>query len=372
MRRLRSALVALALTGCPAAPPVDEADGVVDIDGRPSDMGPDGAPDATRDAMADATLDAMPDAMPDAVADAMPDAASDAASDAISDAIADAVLDAAIDATPDAIVDAALDPDAAPPDMAPPDAALDEGIPFWDAAPDMAPDQAVDAALDQAVDAAPDMAPFDGPARSDDFEMGPLGDFWGLFNAHLFEREVRDGALWMTPRGRGLWFDRSTGPLVHQPVTGDFRVTARVRARRASAPDQPPEQLVHVGGLMARDPRTPPENYVFIVVGRDVDDLSVETKTTVDGVSTFIGPPWPGGSDAELRICRLGDDFHLYKRPIEGGAWELAESFLRDDLPPTLMVGAIAYTNSADPDLTVGFEEIIFADVQGLADCTAD
>ena len=43
-----------------------------------------------------------------------------------------------------------------------------------------------------------------------------------------------------------------------------------------------------------------------------------------------------------------------------------------DDLPPTLMVGAIAYTNSVEPDLTVGFEEIVFADVEGPADCTAD
>ncbi len=384
MRATLPALLALALTGCPAEP-VDGLD-ADPPDARPVDRGGDGPPDAM-DADADAGADATADAA-DAMTDGRPDTAPiDAmAADALPDALPDAMPDAtppdlALDATPpdlalDATPDLALD---AAPDLAldaAPDLALDGGpdrfIPIWDAEIDMTPDLAVDAEPDLAVDAEPDMAPFDGPARDDDFEQGPLGRFWQRLNPQLFDDEVRDGALWITPIGRGLWFDRSAGPLVHQTITGDFRVTARVRARRRSAPAEPPDQLVHIGGLMARDPQSPPENYVFVVVGRDVDDLSVETKTTVDGRSTFIGPPWPHGSDAELRICRLGFDFHMYKRPIEGGEWQLAESFLRDDLPPTLLVGMIAYTNSAEPDLTVGFEEISFTDVEGIGDCTAD
>ncbi|MEZ4432245.1 MAG: hypothetical protein R3F65_07505 [bacterium] len=122
---------------------------------------------------------------------------------------------------------------------------------------------------------------------------------------------------------------------------------------------------------MARDPVTPPEDYVFIVVGRDIDDLSVETKTTLAGRSAYTGPPWPS-SDAALRICRLGDTFRLYKRPIDGGEWILADTFDRPDLPATLQVGAIAYTNSAMPDLTVAFEEIVFAPAAAEADCTED
>ncbi len=383
----RAALVVagLALAGCEPAPPVDPVDaastdlGPIPPDGRATDVGADAmsdamvdaivdvmpdamldvGPDAMPDAMPDATLDVMPDATPDAMArDAMPEVEVDAMPDAIPDAMRDAMPDASLDAMPDG-------PPAA--DAQPP---LDQFIPIWDAAVD----QAVDAEPDRAVDAAvePDMAPFDGPARSDDFEAGPLGARWRLFNPQLFEHEVRDGALWMTPRGFGLWFDRNTGPMIYQPVTGDFRVTARVRARRASAPDEPPPQVVHLGGLIARDPRTPPENYVFIVVGRDIDDLSVETKTTEGGRSAFEGPMWPHGSDAELRLCRLGADFHMYKRPVDGGEWALAATFERPELPPTLQVGAIAYTNSREPDLTVGFEEIEFADVFELADCLDD
>lgn len=360
------ALLVLCVSGCEPAPPVAGAEaGPIDageppVDGRTVDR--DAHADALPDAIADATSsdvrvsDAMPDAMPDAAhaMDAMPDA--------IADAVADAMPDAMRDAMPDVM---ALD-------AAPPDDGVDRGVPIWDAAIDAEVDLAVDAAPDRALDAEPDMMPFDGPARSDDFESAPLADFWQIFNPQLFAREVRDGALWLTPQGFGLWFDRNTGPMVHQAVSGDFRVSARVRARRASAPDEPPPQVVHLGGLIARDPRSPPENYLFIVVGRDVNDLSVETKTTEGGRSVFEGPAWPHGSDAELRLCRLGADFHMYKRPIEGGAWELAGRFERPDLPQTLQVGAIAYTNSAQPDLTVGFEEIVFADVFGEDDCLAD
>lgn len=365
---------------CEPAPPVEP------IDAASSDMAPepaDGrAPDMALDAMADLGPDAMPDAAADgplAAADAMPDVMPDAMVDAMRHAIADAGLDAMIDAmsdmTADAMNDGAVDAgrdadslDGGPQDVAP----LDRGVPIWDAALDQALDAVADQAMDQALDAEPDMAPFEGPARSDDFEAGPLGRSWQLFNPQLFEHAVRDGALWMTPRVFGLWFDRNTGPMIYQSVTGDFRVTARVRARRASALDEPPDQAVHLGGLMARDPRTPPENYVFVVVGRDIDDLSVETKTTEAGRSVFEGPMWPHGSDAELRLCRLGADFHMYKRPIDGGEWALAATFERPDLPPTLQVGAIAYTNSREPDLSVGFEEIHFADVFEEADCLAD
>lgn len=324
-------------------------------------------------------LDPVPDAAgaADAGADAQRrdlggrDAAlDDAGHDAAGDATADMILDAAgtdgalgADATPE---DAAPE-DAAPEDATPPDAALEDATPA-----DATPEDATPADATPA-DATPDMTPDAGPPgpRSDDFDGATLAPRWQIYRPEAVDLTVQGGALHLAPRPFALWFDRERGPLVYQPVDGDFRATARVRARRRAAPDEPPDQLVHLGGLMARDPVTPPEDYVFIVVGRDIDDLSVETKTTVAGRSAYTGPPWPD-SDAALRICRLGDTFRLYKRPIDGGEWILADTFDRPDLPATLQVGAIAYTNSAMPDLTVAFEEIVFAPAAAEADCTED
>jgi hypothetical protein len=107
--------------------------------------------------------------------------------------------------------------------------------------------------------------------------------------------------------------------MVYKLVNGDFTATSRVRARRASTPADPPAQSIHLGGLIARHPTAAAEDYVFIVVGNDENDLSVETKTTTNGASTYNGPTWPSG-DAELRICRRGATFRMLKRDVEARA----------------------------------------------------
>jgi hypothetical protein len=119
---------------------------------------------------------------------------------------------------------------------------------------------------------------------------------------------------------------------------------------------------------MARDPAAPPNNYVFIVVGNDVNDVSVETKTTVNSASTYTGPS-SASSDAELRLCRVGSMFRLLKRDIAGGAWVEGALFDRPDLPAAVQVGAVIYASSGTPDLVVTFEEITFAPASALADC---
>ncbi len=111
------------------------------------------------------------------------------------------------------------------------------------------------------------------------------------------------------------------------------------------------------------------ENYVFIVVGFDTNDLSVETKTTTDSVSKWHGPSW-GSAEAELALCRVGATFNLYKRPIGGTDWELAKSFERSDLPDTLQVGPNIYSDGK-PDLQVRYEGLEIEPVENEAGCTA-
>ncbi len=207
---------------------------------------------------------------------------------------------------------------------------------------------------------------------SDTFDAAALDPSWTIFNEAAVDASVGASALSLTLTQPALWFQASQGVLVHKTITGDFRVTANVRARKTSAPADPPTNSIHLGGLMARDPASDAgqENYVFIVVGFDENDVSVETKSTTNDVSDYIGPTWPS-TDAELRLCRVGAAFHLYKRAIGGTAWEEAMVYDRPDLGAALQVGPNIYSLAA-PDLTVSFDEVTFARVFSVADCTAD
>ena len=210
----------------------------------------------------------------------------------------------------------------------------------------------------------------------DEFDGSALDPTWQRFRPEVIDLDVSSGALHVTPNQQVLWFNQSQGPLLYKLVSGDFKVSGSVQSRLASSPALPPDQTVHLGGLMVRKPVAPgdgaQEDYVFIVVGFDVDDLSVETKTTDNGASTFEGPSWPFAGDAELRICRLGSTFRMYKRAPGSSDWTLAITYERTDMPGDVQVGALVYANTAAPDLRVSFDWLRFAPVNDVAGCTAD
>ena len=209
---------------------------------------------------------------------------------------------------------------------------------------------------------------------SDTFDGAALDSSWTVYNPDLVDVSVADGSLSLQPNQLILWYQASEGVLAYKLVKGDFKVTSTVRARKVSTPADPPDDYVHLGGLMARSPASDgvdaAEDYVFIVLGNDENDLSVETKITEGSLSEYDGPPWPSG-DAELRICRVGATFNLYKRPVGAAVWEEAASF-EANLPDELQVGPNVYAATAAPDLQVSFSEVVFAAVTAGSDCTQD
>lgn len=204
-------------------------------------------------------------------------------------------------------------------------------------------------------------------ALDDEFDDDLSG--WDAFQPSLARIDVDGGALHLEPAARTVWFHGNTGVLVHKRVDGDFVMTSRVRARRLSDLSQPPPTPFRLGGLMARDP-TPSngENYVFVVIGADGNDLSVEHKTTRDGQSDYDGPPWPG-AEAELRVCRVGATFVLLIRHDDAHPWQEVVRYDRPDLPPSLQLGPTAYANNEDPDVRVSFDFVRFAAPTSLEDC---
>lgn len=209
---------------------------------------------------------------------------------------------------------------------------------------------------------------------SDSFDGSMLSSDWLVYRPEVLAINVSGGALSLHLTQQALWYNASRGPLVYKFVTGNFKVTSRVRVRKASNPAANPSNPVHLAGLMARNPQGEMaganENYVFVVAGFDENDLSVETKSTVDSVSAYEGPTWPS-ADAELRLCRIGNSFHLYKRMIGAATFTLAKTYDRPDLPAKLQVGANIYSASA-PDLAASFDEVTFAEAASEADCAAN
>lgn len=196
---------------------------------------------------------------------------------------------------------------------------------------------------------------------------------WAVFNSNLVEIKTENGSLILTLKLRALWFMNQRGVLVYKPVSGNFKITADVHTAKNSDPSQPPggDGSVQLGGLMARDGEGGKENYVFIVVGDDGNGLSIETKNTTDSVSEYHGPEWDA-SEAELRLCRVGQAFNLYKRHIGSNEdWLLTETLDRPDLPDTLQVGANIYSDST-PDLRVRFDNLRIETVAEEAACEQD
>ena len=136
----------------------------------------------------------------------------------------------------------------------------------------------------------------------------PGWEIWSVFNTTVVEITVDEEALILTLTRRALWFMGQRGVLIHQPVSGNFKITADVYTIKESDPSQPPgdDESVQLSGLMIRNGGGGPENYVFIVVGDDGNGLSVETKNTVDNFSKYDGPSW-GSSVGMLRMNPMMD-----------------------------------------------------------------
>lgn len=208
-------------------------------------------------------------------------------------------------------------------------------------------------------------------ALSDTFDGTALDPSWTVLHPEAVAITVANHALTLRLIGPAFWFNTSQGVLVSKPVTGNFKITATVHARKASAPTMPPGPPVHLGGLMARNPAPGSENYVFIVVGHDPNSVAIETKNTTNSSSQYSGVAWPSG-DAQLRLCRMDASFQLLKRSPGADAWVLAATFARPDLPATLQVGPNIYSSASTPDVQVSFDGVIFANVGAVSDCSTD
>jgi hypothetical protein len=169
--------------------------------------------------------------------------------------------------------------------------------------------------------------------------------------ARLDSNTTSPGQLYIEPT-TSTWFEDYRGVFLYKEVTGDYLVSARVRATGKLS--DTPASAFSLSGLMSRAPRnitmetwTPHgENWLFIATGYGdgrIDGPQFETKTTKNSSSDL----WLTPSRADwvnLRILRIGEVF-LMLYQFTGGPWTLSRCFDRPDLPQTLQVGVHAYTD---------------------------
>jgi len=211
------------------------------------------------------------------------------------------------------------------------------------------------------------LAPQGPPAPAQ--PLAYAGQTWTVFRPEVFDVAVEGSLMRLTLHRVARWAGNGQGGLVYQEARGDFMLTGTVRARKASDPSQTVASIVSLGGLSARNPdgadRGGRENYVHIVVGNTPRGIGVETKTTVDGATSYEAVPGESG-DAELRICRVGSSFRLSWRAPGSSTWVLAATYERPDLPQTLQVGANIYA-VLPPDLQVVVEDLRLEAVDAAA-----
>lgn len=197
---------------------------------------------------------------------------------------------------------------------------------------------------------------------------------WGAAAAQLNELSIngsQPGRMVQQPHS-SVWYQNWRGPMRFQNVTGDFVFTTEVHITDrddigGSDPDDVPgDGQFSLAGAMIRTPRdiTNPatdwqpgsmaddgtnngENYVFLSLGYGAgpNEFSLEVKTTRNSNSQLeLTPLGPTANTATVQIARIGNSIiTLYQLP--GQDWQVHRRYSRPDMPQTLQVGLVSYTD---------------------------
>lgn len=205
------------------------------------------------------------------------------------------------------------------------------------------------------------------PTLNDEFISNSLGDYqrvevaegWGNNQLEVLDiNGTRPGWLTMVPY-TNAWYEDYRGPLVFKEVTGDFAVTTSVEATGRSGSGAP-NRLYSLAGIMIRAPRaiTPAtwvagqEKYSFLSIGSannpGIFQYEVKSTSNEDELPEYsrldIQNTDCGCGQSIIQTARIGQYvIQIAKTPT--GPWRVINRYRRPDLPATLQVGLVAYTD---------------------------
>ncbi|MEM7477092.1 MAG: hypothetical protein AAF483_19085 [Planctomycetota bacterium] len=205
---------------------------------------------------------------------------------------------------------------------------------------------------------------------NDEFEdAGSLTDWqlisetegWQSQHFETFDvNQTTPGQLTIAPQ-TSTWYQDYQGDLAYKEIAGDFEVTTRVSVRdRDDIGDSDDDHVPNgstfsLGGIMLRSPteltdapnqwQSGNANFVFLSLGHGINgSMSFESKNTINSNSALELIP-AEGSTAELLIRREGSTISTFYRYEAEGQWQQAAEFERPDMPETLQVGLVGYSD---------------------------
>lgn len=191
---------------------------------------------------------------------------------------------------------------------------------------------------------------------SDEFDGSSLSGWkrvsqvegWGA--DQLEKMSMVGGELVLMPR-TSTWYMDYRGVLIFKEVSGNFVVTAKVKATGRDGVSAPRSDY-SLGGIMVRAPRSDNagswrpggENYVFLSIGSAdrPGNFQFEVKTTQNSKSNLEKTNASSG-EALLQVARIGSTMVMLKK--QDGRWSVHKRFDRGDFPQTLQVGMTVYTD---------------------------
>ncbi len=178
----------------------------------------------------------------------------------------------------------------------------------------------------------------------------------GWPQSHLEEYDVNvsnEGHLTMIP-WTTAWFDDYRSTLLFKEVTGDFIFTILVSSSNKAEDDQPSSSF-SLSGAMIRTPTGMTdapiewsqgnENYVFLSIGSaNVTNVpKFEVKSTINSNSVLNYNP-VSGLTALIRLIKI-DGAIVVLHQIPGENFVVRQRYDRSDMPDTLQVGMVTYTD---------------------------
>ncbi|MEZ6129749.1 MAG: Calx-beta domain-containing protein [Planctomycetaceae bacterium] len=192
---------------------------------------------------------------------------------------------------------------------------------------------------------------------------------WNADQLQIYDiNQTQPGRMVMAPH-TVVWYQNWRGPMAFKEVTGDFVFTTQVHISdrddvgNSDPDDIPDEAQFSLGGAMIRTPRNivdpltdwqpgsmqddgtnNGENYVFMSMGHGTNgQYTFEAKSTRNSDSQLELTPTDTGT-ATIQLARIGDSV-IAMLQLPGQDWVVHRRFHRPDLPETLQVGIVSYTD---------------------------
>jgi hypothetical protein len=214
---------------------------------------------------------------------------------------------------------------------------------------------------------------FDDAATTDQWQRVNEVEGWNADQLNIYDIDATQPGRMVQQPNTVVWYQNYRGPMAFQTVTGDFSFTTQIHITDrddiggSDANDVPGDSLYSLAGAMLRTPRditdaltewTPGsmaddgtnngENYIFLSAGYGTgnpDEFALEVKTTRNSDSQLeLTPLGPDTNTVNVQLARIGNSvIALYQLP--GEEWQVHRRYSRPDMPETMQVGLVTYTD---------------------------